>query len=48
MFLPLTALVQQMLLSLMGDGKGELDHSAIATFVEKLSHVVVERPPGEA
>jgi 2-hydroxy-3-oxopropionate reductase len=48
MFLPLTALVQQMLLSLMGDGKGELDHSAIATFVEKLSHVEIERPADEA
>jgi 2-hydroxy-3-oxopropionate reductase len=47
MFLPLTALIQQMLLSLMGDGKGELDHSAIATFVEKLSHVEIERPAGE-
>jgi 2-hydroxy-3-oxopropionate reductase len=43
-YLPLTAQVQQMLLSLMGDGKGELDHSAIATFVEKLSHVEVKRP----
>lgn len=46
MFLPLTALVQQMMLSLMGDGKGELDHSAIATFVEELSHVEVKRPSG--
>ncbi len=46
-FLPLTALVQQMLLSLMGDGKGELDHSAIATFVEKASHTEVKRPSGE-
>jgi 2-hydroxy-3-oxopropionate reductase len=43
-FLPLTALVQQMLQSLMGDGKGELDHSAIATFVEGLSHVEIKRP----
>ncbi len=43
-FLPLTALVQQMLLSLMGDGKGELDHSAIATFCEGLSHVEIKRP----
>jgi 2-hydroxy-3-oxopropionate reductase len=43
-FLPLTALVQQMLLSLIGDGKGELDHTAIATLVEKLSHVEVKRP----
>jgi len=48
MFLPLTALVQQMMLSLMGDGNGELDHSAIATFVEKLSHVEVKRPSGAA
>jgi 2-hydroxy-3-oxopropionate reductase len=43
-FLPLTALVQQMLLSLMGDEKGELDHSAIATFIEGLSHVEIKRP----
>jgi len=43
-FLPLTALVQQSLLSLMGDGKGELDHSAIATFTEELSHVEIKRP----
>jgi 2-hydroxy-3-oxopropionate reductase len=47
-FLPLTALVQQMLLSLMGDGKGELDHSAIATFIEQLSRVEVKRPSGTA
>jgi 2-hydroxy-3-oxopropionate reductase len=44
MFLPLTGLVQQMLLSLMGDGKGEFDHSAIATFVEAPSHVEVKKP----
>jgi 2-hydroxy-3-oxopropionate reductase len=43
-FLPLTALVQQMFLSLMGDGKGELDHSALATFIEQLSHVEIKRP----
>jgi 2-hydroxy-3-oxopropionate reductase len=45
-YLPLTAQVQQMLLSLMGDGNGELDHSAIATFVEKLSQVEIKRPGG--
>ena len=44
MYLPMTSLVQQMLLSLMGDGKGELDHSAIATFIEGPSHVEVKRP----
>jgi 2-hydroxy-3-oxopropionate reductase len=42
--LPLTALVQQMLSSLVADGKGDLDHSAIATVVEGLSHVEVKRP----
>jgi 2-hydroxy-3-oxopropionate reductase len=40
--LPLTAQVQQMLSSLMADGKGEWDHSAIATFVEKASQVEVK------
>jgi 2-hydroxy-3-oxopropionate reductase len=44
MFLPMTAVVQQMLLSLMGEGKGEFDHSAIATFVETPSHVEVKKP----
>lgn len=44
MFLPITSLVQQMLLSLMGGGKGEADHSAIATFVEVPSHVEVKKP----
>ena len=42
--LPITALVQQMLSSLIGDGKGDLDHSAIATFVEGLSNVEVKVP----
>jgi 2-hydroxy-3-oxopropionate reductase len=42
--LPITALVQQMLSSLIGNGKGELDHSAIATFVEGLSNVEVKVP----
>ena len=44
MFLPITSLVQQMLLSLMGVGEGDLDHSAIATFIEVPSHVEVKRP----
>ncbi len=43
-FLPLTAQVQQMLSSLIADGKGEFDHSAIATFVETASHVEVKAP----
>jgi 2-hydroxy-3-oxopropionate reductase len=43
-FLPLTAQVQQMLSSLIANGKGELDHSAIATFIETASHVEVKVP----
>jgi 2-hydroxy-3-oxopropionate reductase len=42
--LPLTAQVQQMLSSLIANGKGDLDHSAIATFVEAASHVEVKVP----
>jgi 2-hydroxy-3-oxopropionate reductase len=42
--LPFTALVQQMMNSLIADGKGELDHSAIATVIETLSHVEVKKP----
>ena len=43
-FLPLTAQVQQMLSSLIADGKGDFDHSAIATFIESASHVEVKVP----
>jgi 2-hydroxy-3-oxopropionate reductase len=43
-FLPLTAQVQQMLSSLIADGKGDLDHSVIATFIESASHVEVKVP----
>jgi 2-hydroxy-3-oxopropionate reductase len=42
--LPVTALVQQMLSSLMAEGKGDLDHSAIANFVEEASGVEVKAP----
>ena len=35
--LPLTSLVQQMLIALMNGGKGDLDHSAIVTFIEDMS-----------
>jgi 2-hydroxy-3-oxopropionate reductase len=35
--LPLTSSVQQMLIALMNDGKGDLDHSAIVTFIEGLA-----------
>lgn len=42
--LPITSLVQQMLMALMNDGKGDCDHSAIVTFTEALAHVEVKRP----
>jgi 2-hydroxy-3-oxopropionate reductase len=35
--LPLTSSVQQMLVALMNQGKGDLDHSAIVTFIESLA-----------
>ena len=40
--LPLTSLVQQILVSLIIDGKGENDHSAIATFFEKMARVEIQ------
>ena len=42
--LPLTAIVQQMLSALIAEGKGDFDHSAIATVAEELSRVEVKRP----
>ena len=41
--LPVTALVQQMLGSLVNNGEGEADHSAILHFLEGLSKVEVRR-----
>ena len=35
--LPVTALVQQMVGALVNNGKGELDHSGIATFIEDMA-----------
>ena len=40
--LPLTSLVQQMLMALMNEGKGDLDHSAIVTFIEEMAGVEVK------
>lgn len=42
--LPLTAIVQQMLSALIAEGKGDLDHAAIANIAEELSRVEVKRP----
>ena len=41
--LPITSLVQQMLMALMNEGKGNLDHSAIVTFVENMAGVEVKK-----
>jgi 2-hydroxy-3-oxopropionate reductase len=42
--LPLTAMVQQMLITLMNEGKGDLDHSAIVNYIEQGAGVDVKRP----
>ena len=44
--LPFTSLVQQMLMSLMNDGKGDLDHSAIVNFVEDMAGVEAGKKAG--
>jgi len=41
--LPLTSLVQQMLMALMNEGKGHLDHSAIAQFIERMAGIEVKK-----
>jgi len=41
--LPVTSLVQQMLIALVNDGKGDLDHSAIVKFIEDLAKVEVKK-----
>jgi 2-hydroxy-3-oxopropionate reductase len=42
--LPMTALVQQMLVALTNEGKGDLDHSAIVQFLERMAQVEVKKP----
>src|SRR2546421_367481 len=41
--LPFTSLVQQVLVALMNDGKGNLDHSAIVTFIEDMAGIEVKK-----
>lgn len=41
--LPMSAFLQQVLASLMADGKGKLDHSGILQFVEGLANVEVKK-----
>lgn len=42
--LPITSLVQQMLMALMNGGKGDLDHSGIVQFIEQMAGVEVRKP----
>jgi 2-hydroxy-3-oxopropionate reductase len=39
--LPLTSAIQQILIALMNQGKGNLDHSAIVTFVEEMAGIKI-------
>ncbi|MCC7154747.1 MAG: 2-hydroxy-3-oxopropionate reductase [Bryobacterales bacterium] len=42
--LPFTSLVQQMLVSLMNHGHGDLDHSAIVTLIEDMAQTAARKP----
>jgi 2-hydroxy-3-oxopropionate reductase len=42
--LPFTSLAQQVLMALMNEGRGDLDHAAIASFIEDMAKVQVQRP----
>ena len=41
--LPFTSLVQQMLMALMNEGKGDLDHAAIVTFIEEMARTEIKK-----
>ena len=40
--LPLSSLIQQIFISLMAEGRGEEDHSTLATFFEKIARVEIK------
>jgi 2-hydroxy-3-oxopropionate reductase len=42
--LPLTSAIQQILIALVNQGKGDLDHSAIVTFVEEMASIQITQP----
>lgn len=42
--LPLASTVQQMLMALINQGKGELDHAAIVMFIEEMAGIEVKSP----
>jgi 2-hydroxy-3-oxopropionate reductase len=41
--LPLTSTVQQILMALMNSGRGDLDHSAIVTFIEDMAQTQIQK-----
>jgi len=41
--LPFTSLAQQVLMALMNEGRGDLDHAAIITFIEDMAKVQVKK-----
>jgi len=45
--LPLTSQVQNMLIALMNEGKGDLDHSAIANFIEDMAGAETKKPEAQ-
>jgi len=45
--LPFTSLAQQILVALMNAGSGDLDHSAIAQFIESMARVEVQKPASQ-
>jgi 2-hydroxy-3-oxopropionate reductase len=42
--LPLTGIVQGLLMSLMNEGKGDYDHSGIVTAIEKMAGIEIAKP----
>jgi 2-hydroxy-3-oxopropionate reductase len=42
--LPFTSMAQQMLIALMNQGRGDLDHSAIVTLLEDMAQTEVRKP----
>jgi hypothetical protein len=44
--LPLTSIVQGLIMSLMNEGKGDYDHSGIVTAIEKMAGIEIARPAG--
>jgi 2-hydroxy-3-oxopropionate reductase len=46
--LPFTSLVHQVLMALMNEGKGDLDHSAIVTFIEHMAGIEISKAAAAA